>query len=595
MSAPVFVPVLMTKDGRTQVVYSQADVVDRQWSGWVVVGPYDDPQRTTEERLTALEALFEGGVPDPGTGTGLPGKSTYQLWLDAGNTGTFDDFLAAQRGPKGDSGDITGVPAAAQGTALGYKFEPGGGLIRNWLKLPLDSELFKLRGDGVIDPRVKDMADAATQASRVARLGVGLHRFDGLLKLENGSGFDGEGKSSVLELGGDTASIQIGQDSLVTDGPMPGGRLTNLKIDGKQRQNGGRALDIRYIGKGRFDGLELINCYGPHAMRLMGTQNSSFISFRMERVGRDALLFDAGCGGNTFFDFRIGRVGMLGQGGAMIVGQQTEASNGYATGPSQNMFIAGYIEFQQLGQTEFVRLSSTTQWQFLNTRFALGTGVVSTRPPSVGLIRVGGGLATDTLRISSCTFSGDADVANRDLLVFYMEDDYLGTIFLEGLCSFRGFRSIARINSTGTFDAQAANLRLLSMAGRYEGPGNPNKVIERHGNIEPISSWAPDGVGPLVGTMPFDVPAGTWIYESLVTGIPAPLASTVTVDVNKNGATIFTDQSKRNKINAGQTTHAGFTLPAPPTFVGGDRITFDIDSRTASTPVQMTLRLRRLY
>lgn len=37
---------------------------------------------------------------------GAAGKSTYQLWLDAGNEGTLNDFLAAMRGPVGPIGPV---------------------------------------------------------------------------------------------------------------------------------------------------------------------------------------------------------------------------------------------------------------------------------------------------------------------------------------------------------------------------------------------------------------------------------------------------------------------------------------------------------
>ena len=39
---------------------------------------------------------------------GVAGKSTYQLWLDAGNEGTLNDFLVAMRGPTGPMGP-TGI------------------------------------------------------------------------------------------------------------------------------------------------------------------------------------------------------------------------------------------------------------------------------------------------------------------------------------------------------------------------------------------------------------------------------------------------------------------------------------------------------
>ena len=33
------------------------------------------------------------------------GKSAYQIWIEAGNTGTIDDFLESLKGEKGDKGD----------------------------------------------------------------------------------------------------------------------------------------------------------------------------------------------------------------------------------------------------------------------------------------------------------------------------------------------------------------------------------------------------------------------------------------------------------------------------------------------------------
>lgn len=44
-----------------------------------------------------------GEQGDPGK-AGVPGKSNYQLWLEAGNTGTIEDFLLTTKGEKGDTG-----------------------------------------------------------------------------------------------------------------------------------------------------------------------------------------------------------------------------------------------------------------------------------------------------------------------------------------------------------------------------------------------------------------------------------------------------------------------------------------------------------
>jgi hypothetical protein len=63
------------------------------------VSVYDDSALIQE-----IEALKESGVQGP---QGLPGEdglSAYQIWLNAGNTGTEADFLASLKGEKGDSG-----------------------------------------------------------------------------------------------------------------------------------------------------------------------------------------------------------------------------------------------------------------------------------------------------------------------------------------------------------------------------------------------------------------------------------------------------------------------------------------------------------
>lgn len=36
----------------------------------------------------------------------LGGRDNYQLWLDAGNTGTLEDFLETQKGPPGDGKEL---------------------------------------------------------------------------------------------------------------------------------------------------------------------------------------------------------------------------------------------------------------------------------------------------------------------------------------------------------------------------------------------------------------------------------------------------------------------------------------------------------
>ena len=51
-----------------------------------------------------------------GTGArGKEGKSAYEIWLDLGNEGTEQEFLASLKGDKGDKGDTgeTGEPGSS--------------------------------------------------------------------------------------------------------------------------------------------------------------------------------------------------------------------------------------------------------------------------------------------------------------------------------------------------------------------------------------------------------------------------------------------------------------------------------------------------
>ncbi|MFT4076836.1 MAG: hypothetical protein QM647_15025 [Asticcacaulis sp.] len=56
---------------------------------------------------------------------GAPGRSAYQLWLDAGNEGTEADYIASLKGDKGDKGD-TGAAGLSLATAVGLSIALGG-------------------------------------------------------------------------------------------------------------------------------------------------------------------------------------------------------------------------------------------------------------------------------------------------------------------------------------------------------------------------------------------------------------------------------------------------------------------------------------
>lgn len=60
-----------------------------------------------------------------GGGAGSNGKSAYEIWLELGNEGTEEEFIASLKGPKGDAGPkgASGEPGAPG--AKGDKGEPG--------------------------------------------------------------------------------------------------------------------------------------------------------------------------------------------------------------------------------------------------------------------------------------------------------------------------------------------------------------------------------------------------------------------------------------------------------------------------------------
>lgn len=63
----------------------------------------------------------------------VPGKSAYQIWLDAGNKGTEQDFLESLKGEKGDGGD-TGQPGPSGESAYEVAVDNGfKGTEKEWL------------------------------------------------------------------------------------------------------------------------------------------------------------------------------------------------------------------------------------------------------------------------------------------------------------------------------------------------------------------------------------------------------------------------------------------------------------------------------
>lgn len=66
-----------------------------------------------------------------GGGAGSNGKSAYEIWLELGNEGSEEEFIASLKGPKGDTGaqGVQGAPGADGKQGIqgpkGDKGEPG--------------------------------------------------------------------------------------------------------------------------------------------------------------------------------------------------------------------------------------------------------------------------------------------------------------------------------------------------------------------------------------------------------------------------------------------------------------------------------------
>lgn len=63
-----------------------------------------------------------------GGGAGSNGKSAYEIWLELGNEGSEDEFIASLKGPKGDTGTqgAPGTPGKdGSNGQKGDKGEPG--------------------------------------------------------------------------------------------------------------------------------------------------------------------------------------------------------------------------------------------------------------------------------------------------------------------------------------------------------------------------------------------------------------------------------------------------------------------------------------
>jgi hypothetical protein len=101
-----------------------ADLLDS--NGDVVSGALDNAAKVDFSNVSSLPANIVSTL------RGADGKSAYEVWLDAGNSGTSSDFIAAITGPQGPTG-ATGAtgpqgPTGATG-AVGATFSLVDGVL----------------------------------------------------------------------------------------------------------------------------------------------------------------------------------------------------------------------------------------------------------------------------------------------------------------------------------------------------------------------------------------------------------------------------------------------------------------------------------
>ena len=104
------------------ITYKEWDMVTFEGSSYVLT------HKGSVEGTSPTEESYWKCVARKGD-RGVAGKSAYQVWLDAGNTGTisaYHDSLKGDKGDKGEKGDkgVAGASVEATSIAVGkYKWE----------------------------------------------------------------------------------------------------------------------------------------------------------------------------------------------------------------------------------------------------------------------------------------------------------------------------------------------------------------------------------------------------------------------------------------------------------------------------------------
>ena len=91
-----------------------------------------NPVIKTFPNIEKLKSIFDDLSKFKGD-PGEPGKSAYELWLDAGNAGSVLDFLNSLKGPKGDPGKDGRDGIDGRNGLDGEKGDPGASAYEIWL------------------------------------------------------------------------------------------------------------------------------------------------------------------------------------------------------------------------------------------------------------------------------------------------------------------------------------------------------------------------------------------------------------------------------------------------------------------------------
>lgn len=106
-----------------------------------------------------------------------------------------------------------------------------------------------------------------------------------------------------------------------------------------------------------------------------------------------------------------------------------------------------------------------------------------------------------------------------------------------------------------------------------------------------------DNLAVATGAKRFYVEGSTKIVGVRISAVTAPTGSSILVDINKNGTTVFTTQANRPAIAASANASSFTTNMDVTSLVAGDYLTVDIDqvgSTVAGADLTVTITLRNV-